>query len=100
MTDKTRANLAGFERINVGLKFSRTKQRIAILRGKYLNNFIEQNHHFLKKITRPHWILRPSIQPRSLSPTSRMADMTVRKMLGKPHGAVCTFREVSSLNAQ
>ncbi|MFK5979543.1 MAG: IS6 family transposase, partial [Rhizobiaceae bacterium] len=51
--DKSGANLAGLERINVGLKFSRTKQRIEILRVKYLNNIIEQDHRFIKKITRP-----------------------------------------------
>ena len=51
--DKSGANLAGLQRINVGLKFSRTKQRIEILRVKYLNNIVEQDHRFIKKITRP-----------------------------------------------
>ena len=51
--DKSGANLEGLQRINVGLKFSRTKQRIEILRVKYLNNIVEQDHRFIKKITRP-----------------------------------------------
>ena len=51
--DKSGANLAGLQCINVGLKFSRTKQRIEILRVKYLNNIVEQDHRFIKKITRP-----------------------------------------------
>ena len=51
--DKSGANLAGLERINVGLKFSRNKQRIGILRVKYLNNIVEQDHRFIKKVTRP-----------------------------------------------
>jgi len=51
--DKSGANLAGLQQINVGLKFSRTKQRIEILRVNYLNNIIEQDHRFIKKITRP-----------------------------------------------
>ena len=51
--DKSGANLAGLQRINVGLKFSRTKQRIEILRVKYLNNIVEQDHKFIKKTTRP-----------------------------------------------
>jgi putative transposase len=51
--DKSGANLAGLQRINVGLKFSRTYQPIEILRVKYLNNIVEQDHRFIKKITRP-----------------------------------------------
>ena len=51
--DKSGANLAGLERLNIGLKFSWTKQRIEILRVKYLNNIAEQDHRFIKKITRP-----------------------------------------------
>jgi len=51
--DKRGANLAGLIRINVGLKFSRTYQPIEILRVKYLNNIVEQDHRFIKKITRP-----------------------------------------------
>ena len=64
--DKSGANLAGLQRINVGLKFSQTKQRIEILRVKYLNNIVEhpsrrmqaftcrsRDHRFIKKITRP-----------------------------------------------
>ncbi len=51
--DKSGANLAGLLRINVGLKFSRSHHRIEILRVKYLNNIVEQDHRFIKKITRP-----------------------------------------------
>jgi len=51
--DKSGANLAGLLRINVGLKFSQTHRPIKILRVKYLNNIIEQDHRFIKKITRP-----------------------------------------------
>jgi len=51
--DKSGANLAGLLRINVGLKLSRTHRPVEILRVKYLNNIIEQDHRFIKKITRP-----------------------------------------------
>jgi putative transposase len=51
--DKSSANLAGLLRINIGLKFSRFHHRIKILRVKYLNNIGEQDHRFIKKITRP-----------------------------------------------
>lgn len=51
--DKSGANLAGLLLINFGLKFSRAHQTIDILRVKYLNNVVEQDHRFIKKITRP-----------------------------------------------
>jgi putative transposase len=51
--DKSDANLAGLQQINVGLKFSQTHRLIEILRVKYLNNIVEQDHRFIKKITRP-----------------------------------------------
>lgn len=51
--DKSSANLAGLQRINIGLKFAQTHRPIEILRVKYLNNIIEQDHRFIKKLTRP-----------------------------------------------
>lgn len=51
--DKSGANLAGLMRINVGLRFSRAYQPIEILRVKFLNNIVKQDHRFIKKITRP-----------------------------------------------
>ena len=51
--DKSCANLAGLLRINIGFRFSRSHHCIDILRVKYLNNIVEQDHRFIKKITRP-----------------------------------------------
>jgi len=45
--------LAGLQRIYVDLKFSQTHKKIEILRVKYLNNIVEQDHRFIKKITHP-----------------------------------------------
>jgi putative transposase len=53
VSDKSGPNPAGLQRINVSLKYSRTKQRIEILRVKYMNNLFERDHRFIKKITRP-----------------------------------------------
>ncbi|PHR89706.1 MAG: IS6 family transposase [Blastopirellula sp.] len=93
--DKSGANLAGLEWINVGLKFSRTKQRIEILCVKYLNNIIEQDHRFIKKITHPtlgfkafrsaaatlagievaHMIRKQQIQSNHMSPFEQFASL-------------------------
>ena len=93
--DKSGANLADLHRINVGLKLSRTKQRIEILRVKYLNNIVEQDHRFIKKITRPtlgfkafhsaaatlagievaHMIRKKQFQPNNMSPFKQFASL-------------------------
>lgn len=95
--DKSGANLAGLERIIVGLKLSRTKRRIGILRVKYLNNIVEQDHRFIKKITRPtlgfkafhsaaatlagievaHMIRKQQIQTNRTSPFKQFASLAV-----------------------
>ncbi len=49
--DKSGANLAGLEAVNVILKFIGTGQTIKILQVKYLNNILEQDHRFIKRIT-------------------------------------------------
>jgi len=49
--DKSGANLVGLEAVNVILKFTGTGQTIKILQVKYLNNILEQDHRFIKRIT-------------------------------------------------
>lgn len=51
--DKSGANLAGLQSLNVILKFTGTGQIINIAPSKYLNNIVEQDHRFIKRITRP-----------------------------------------------
>lgn len=51
--DKSGANLAGLQSINVILKFTDTGRIMKVLQVKYLNNILEQDHHFIKRITGP-----------------------------------------------
>jgi putative transposase len=51
--DKSGANLAGLLWTNVMLNFQNGSKRIEILQVKYLNNIMEQDHRFIKKLTRP-----------------------------------------------
>ena len=51
--DKSGANLAGIQAIKVILKFTGSGRMIEIRQVKYLNNFLEQDHRFIKRITRP-----------------------------------------------
>jgi putative transposase len=51
--DKSGADLAGMQCVNVILKFTVSGNTIKMLPAKYLNNFMEQDHRFIKRITRP-----------------------------------------------
>jgi len=51
--DKSGANLAGLNSINAILKFTCTGTPIKVLQVKYLNNILEQDHRFIKRITGP-----------------------------------------------
>lgn len=51
--DKSGANLAGLEAVNVILKFTGNGRTIEARQVKYLNNILEQDHRFIKRITAP-----------------------------------------------
>ena len=51
--DKSGANLAGLQCLNVILKFTNAGRIIKILQAKYLNKILEQDHRFIKRITGP-----------------------------------------------
>jgi putative transposase len=51
--DKSGANLAGLKNMNSLLMLNGRYRFIDILQVKYMNNIIEQDHRFIKKITRP-----------------------------------------------
>lgn len=50
--DKSGANLAGAQAINNILKITGTDKLIEILQVKYLNNILEQDHRFIKRVTK------------------------------------------------
>ncbi|MFB8344810.1 IS6 family transposase [Brucella cytisi] len=50
--DKSGANLTGAQAVNTILKITGTDQMIEILQVKYLNNILEQDHRFIKRITK------------------------------------------------
>ncbi|MEL4378125.1 IS6 family transposase [Brucella cytisi] len=50
--DKSGANLAGAQAVNTILKITGHSKMIEILQVKYLNNILEQDHRFIKRITK------------------------------------------------
>lgn len=51
--DKSGANYAGLESINISLILAGIFSFIEPIQIKYLNNLVEQDHRFIKKITKP-----------------------------------------------
>jgi len=51
--DKSGANLAGLQAVNVILKFTGDGRTIEVRQVKFLNNILEQDHRFIKRITGP-----------------------------------------------
>ena len=51
--DKSGANLAGLQAVNAILKFTGDGRIIQVRQVKYLNNILEQDHRFIKRITNP-----------------------------------------------
>jgi len=51
--DKSGANLAGLQSVNVILKFTGKGRLVTIRQVKYLNNSLEQDYRFIKRITGP-----------------------------------------------
>lgn len=59
--DKSGANLAGLQNMNCLLILNGWFWLIEILQVKYLNNIIEQDHRFIKKLTRQMRGFKPFI---------------------------------------
>ena len=95
--DKSGANLADLQRINVGLKFLRTKQRIEILRMKCLNNIVEQDHRFIKKITRPTLSFKAFQSAAATLAGIEVAHMIRKKQFQSNHTS--PFKQFASLAA-
>ncbi|WP_151720818.1 IS6 family transposase [Gemmobacter serpentinus] len=51
--DKSGANLAGLQAVNTALKLTGDGKIVEVRQVKYLNNILEQDHRFIKRITRP-----------------------------------------------
>lgn len=51
--DKSGANLAGLQAVNVILKCTGEGRTVEIRQVKYLNSILEQDHRFIKRITAP-----------------------------------------------
>ena len=93
--DKSGANLAGLQRTNVMLKFANGNKLIKILQVKYLNNILEQDHRFIKKLTRPMMGLKSFSSASATLRGIEVAHMIRKHQFGKTN--LSAFQQFAAL---
>ncbi len=94
--DKSGANTAGINEINRMLKRFGCPVPIEMVRIKYLNNIVEQDHRFIKRR------IRPMLGFKSFeAAASTLAGIEVASMIrkGQFRGEVCPFQQFANLAA-
>ncbi len=94
--DKSGANTAGIKAINKMLKGFGCPIPIEMVRRKYLNNIVEQDHRFIKRRTRPMLGFKAFV-----SASTTLAGIEIANMIRKgqfPPG-LCPFRQFAELAA-
>ncbi|WP_170763247.1 IS6 family transposase [Ruegeria lacuscaerulensis] len=94
--DKSGANTAGIKAINKMLKGFGCPIPIEMVRHKYLNNIVEQDHRFIKRRTRPMLGFKSFVSPASTLDGIEVANM-IRKDQLMPGGCpFCHFAELAA----
>uniref|UniRef100_UPI001479A7B5 DDE-type integrase/transposase/recombinase n=1 Tax=Ruegeria lacuscaerulensis TaxID=55218 RepID=UPI001479A7B5 len=94
--DKSGANTAGIKAINKMLKGFGCPIPIEMVRRKYLNNIVEQDHRFIKRRTRPMLGFKSFTCASSTLEGIEVANM-IRK--GQVIPGLCPFRQFAELAA-
>ena len=93
--DKSGANLAGLENINLLLMLLGLWRFIGILQVKYLNNIIEQDHRFIRKITRSMKGFQAFHSAAATLQGIEVAHMIRKNQIG--HNGLSPFQQFASL---
>jgi len=80
---------------HVILKFTGTGRIISIVQSKYLNNMIEQDHRFIKKITRPMLGFKAFLSAVATLAGIEVAHMIRKGQLGQ--NGVSPFKQFAAL---
>lgn len=94
--DKSGANTAGLKAINKMLKGFGCPISIEMVRRKYLNNIVEQDHRFIKRRTRPMLGFKAFASAAAALAGIEVANM-IRKSQFTP--GICPFRQFAELAA-
>jgi putative transposase len=95
--DKSGANLAGLMAVNVILKFTGAGQIVTIRQVKYLNNILEQDHRFIKRITGPMMGFKAFHTAAATLAGIEVAHMIRKKQF--PANGISAFRQFAALAA-
>ena len=93
--DKSGANLAGLENVNILLMLLGLWPLIDIIQAKYLNNIIEQDHRFIKKIVRPMKGFKSFHSASATLQRIEVAHMVRKKQFGE--NGLSAFQQFASL---
>ncbi len=94
--DKSGANTAGIKAINKMLKGFGCPVPIEMVRRKYLNNVVEQDHRFIKRRTRPMLGFKDFASAAATLDGIEVANM-IRK--GQLTPGICPFKQFAALAA-
>ncbi len=95
--DKSGSNLTALRWTNVLPKFTRNNPLVQILQVKYLNNIIEQDHRFIKKIIRPMLGFKASHSANATLQGIEVAHMIRKRQIGSKGQSV--FQIIAGLAA-
>ncbi|MDP5219867.1 IS6 family transposase [Ruegeria sp. 2205SS24-7] len=93
--DQSRSNAAGIKEINKMFKRLRIPVTIDTVRSKYLNNIIEQDHRFIKRLTRPMLGLKSFASAAATLAGIETANMIRKGQLGPSTNGFRQFAELA-----
>ncbi|SDX86950.1 putative transposase, partial [Ruegeria halocynthiae] len=93
--DKSRSNAAGIKEINKILKRLQIPSKIDTVRSKYLNNIIEQDHRFIKRLTRPMLGFKSFVSAAATLAGIETANMIRKGQLGRSTSGFRQFAELA-----
>jgi len=92
--DRSRSNAAGIKEVNKMFKRLQIPVQIDTVRSKYLNNIVEQDHRFVKRLTKPMLGFKSFISAAATLAGIEVANM-IRK--GQSGSSISGFRQFAKL---
>ncbi len=93
--DKSRSNAAGIKEVNKIFKRLQLPVKIDTVRSKYLNNIIEQDHRFIKRLMRPMLGFKNFISAAATLAGIETANMIRKGQLGASTSGFRQFAELA-----
>jgi len=92
--DRSRSNAAGIKEVNKMFKRLQIPVQIDTVRSKYLNNIVEQDHRFIKRLTKPMLGFKSFISAAATLAGIEVANMILK---GQSGSSISGFRQFAKL---